>query len=224
MWALKLLMAAASIVALIHFNKLSLPLKLVGVQLTFAIVLEVCATLITKNPSITNYPLFNFYMLAEMLMLGMAAILFQSNKGLRIFFLLCVLSCFAFWLQVVYDNGNWAYFRFDRKYSKFTTTSFLVNCIFLAFAYLVLLLQLFFSSASEKPFQKPLFWICIAHVVYFGCDIPLFSLLQSLLTQNKTMLIKRLYNINQVLTAVRYGLVIYAMILSAQQYNRKQTS
>ena len=64
------------------------------------------------------------------------------------------------------------------------------------------------ASKTNYIFRHPLFWLSLAHILYFGCVIPYFSMYDYFAYENQE-LGDRLHLINNVVAIIRYALIIY---------------
>jgi hypothetical protein len=148
-----------------------------------------------------NLWLFNLYMLAELLLMGWAAILFVTATRLKIIFGSLMFSYVIFWAIMIRLHSIF----------EFASNCMILGCILMVFFYIMV----FFGSSlfsSGGLFNQPIFWTCFATILYFGCDIPVMGL-YNFLAEKMPEIGGKLANINTYLDIIRYPLYGVSFLL-----------
>ncbi len=208
---MKIVLIAGFAVGLIFYKRLSKPWRLVHLQLFLALVVEILATIISRRHYNTII-LYNLYMIPEQVILIYVATLSFKSEVLKKIAVTGISLCLLTWFYEVYKGGIFA----------FANKAFLSYCILLSAAYLGLLMEIAFNQPN-RLLKNPVIWLCFAHVLYFGCDIPLFSQMHYFSSGQNVNLAIKLYNINEVLAIVRYCLVVVGLVVFWQQTKERKT-
>ncbi len=155
---------------------------------------------------IHNIWLYNFYTPIEITLL-----LLLAYDGLKIRWERASILC---WLAVV-----WCIF-FMRiaerlRAEEFVSATFMAGAFGITVAFVYLLFQLA-QNSDEALVHQPRFWLYLGVVLYFGGLIPLYGLLNKMISINIPDT-DRLYDINDVLCLTRYGMVIGACVLAMRK-------
>jgi len=195
----------ASIVGIYYFRYLPRPYRLVLLLIAIALFCESYGYYISIYRHAHNAWVFNIYMFFEALLLGVAAIYLTNNQFSKKSFLVLLILNSIIWIAVIVTNSIYA----------FATISMVCGCCVLTVIYIVVLYTNSLFS-NEKAFKQPVFWLSIATILYFGCDIPYMGF-QSYLIAHSPILVLKLENINRILDRIRYPLVAISFILLGRQ-------
>jgi len=192
-------------VGIYSWQYLTLPFKLVFFQLVCGLTAETIGKILAAHDH-NNTFLFNIYLPIELWFIGVAGILLTKNKIHRRLILIFLLVSTAVSLSCIIINGinilaNWG---------------FLIECVLLTIVYLNILINLLLSNKG-KITQEPLFWFCISVIIYFGCNVPLFGLVNYLIKHYFT-LADYVFRIDHLLSLLRYSFVAIAFLLCRKQY------
>jgi len=202
--AITYLMAGSLVVATIFgfslIKKLSLPFKLIVFQLFIGTITETIG-LTLQHYGENNSMEYNIYILLECCLLLLAIIALIQQKGIRniLFISLCIFI--GFWVCSISLTGM----------NAFAVYPFILSCILLTLGYLLLIIRM--AKKVDNLLEQPIFWLSVGIVVYFGPDIPLFSMFNYFKAHGKEKLGSYLYTINDVLGILRYLLTIYGFYL-----------
>lgn len=184
--------------------------KIIVLQLSLDLVAELLG-LVLRQLKYTTSPVYNFYLPAELILLAVTANMFLKSVHWK--------RATFFFLALFF--GVWLYDLWEHSLLFFTSRAYATEGIIICCLYLGLLLQLQRQDGYSSLLQHPLFWFCVAHLVYFGCVIPYFSLMDYL-QANKPQLWHHLYIINPIMGVMRYLLVLLSFIL-IESKNRKKS-
>ncbi len=198
----------AILAGLYCWKLLSLPYRLLLIQVVLALIIEITGWAINKYLHINNLWLFNIYAIIEVWLLGLACSMFITVRKIEklIWFLLPLIT--ICWIVSVFVNG---FFEFN-------------NWIVVAIAifYVVFYIAALFSSSifgQKKALAQPLFLVAIAIIIYYATIIPLFGLMNHLVKDNLHTA-NKLFKINAVAAILRYTLVSIAFYLYGRQAKR----
>jgi hypothetical protein len=165
-------------------------LVLIGV----AFITEVIGA-VTSHFEIYNLILFNAFIIADIWLNGVIISYLLTNKNTKLSFLVLLIINTMIGLWDIINAKN----------SRFVTTTFIFECVlFLSFYVIILISQL--QPSHNSIFKTPLFWLCMANIVYFACNIPFFSLFNYLLG-DKTGIQVFLYQMTHLASFMRYILI-----------------
>jgi hypothetical protein len=144
---------------------------------------------------------FNIYILILLWLLVIAALyVLRSRVASAIGVSLLVLSTVL-----------WSYYMNKHGIRVFANWVFVSSSIFVSGIYFIVFIQ-FFSRNQLRITGQPLFWLCLAMLIYYCATIPIFSMFNYLNTNNLS-LASRLYLINIALCIVYNLLVSYSFLL-----------
>lgn len=150
---------------------------LYNLLLNFAVVIAGVAVQLVGYRS--NQWLYNLYIVCETAMLFYAGTLILSTKPAKVL----VVSTFAVFFSV------WVGEVVLHRIFNFTTIAFVIECVGLLLLYLMILIRMNLS-AKKSVYKNPVFWVCCAHIICFGCFIPyfaMFTFLEQYYAQNKIL-------------------------------------
>lgn len=201
LYAMELTLLTATVWALKSIARSSLPWKLAATQLCVAVLVEGVGAFSKSNPVFNTF-MYNCYILAELLILGIAGLHWLKGRNARRCVLALMMAYVPVWIYniAVYEKGS------------FANLAFIYGCIVLAITYFMLLYQSVIGR-PERIYRLPLFWLCTGIIIYFGCSIPLFSLFHYFTSHGKEKLGVYLYSIIDILAIFRYGSTFYAFLL-----------
>jgi hypothetical protein len=188
------LLAAIASVCLIgiwYSKRLNTPFLLINIQCFVALVVEITAKFLIKE----NTSLYNIYIVLEVIIVLLAGRLFSENGRVQRIATVGLIICVLIWVVEYAVLANRI---------VFLNTAFLINCVMISALYMVVMIQ---SAASASDiFRTGTFWLCLAHILYFGSVIPFFAM-YDYFTQENFRLGYQLYLINSVIAIVRYVLI-----------------
>lgn len=203
-----LFVIAGKIVALttglLFFRYLSLPYRLVMLQVFLGMMAEVAGRYIVVRYHAHNIWLFNYYWLVELWVVGLAGILLLSNIALRRAFVGLLLIPTALWIYCIYTGGN------DMHPSPAITA--------IGTALVAIFITVLFHASfhTQKLATQPVFWLCLSVIIFFSGSIPFYSLFNYIYDTDPELL-KKLFNITLVLNHIRYPIVAYSFYLLGRQ-------
>lgn len=174
---------------------LPLPYQLLLVQLITAFIIEVSSRYFIKN----NMGLYNVYIVQEVTWLTLAGRLWLQRLLFRKLLIVGLLICLLIWVVNM---------RAINPISTFANKAFLSNCVLLTALYTGIMLQA--AGRGSRLLGGALFWVCLAHILYFGCVIPFFSMYDYFTLVNP-QLGRRLFRINSFVAVARYLLIAWAL-------------
>lgn len=202
-----------SIICLTRINTLDLPWKLIAIEVCIVFIVQLAASILLHFGK-QNVLLLNLFMIVDLLLLGAAGLLFLRIGSTRTFMLLLgVLSFIACLIILLLLDPRRA----------LNNVVFLISGLYVFTLYLFLLVQ---ASADITPFKLPHTWLCIGVIIYFGCNVPFFSLFNYLSNNAERWknLGDYLYVINSVLCVARYTAILYAIILVYKRHKATESS
>lgn len=189
-------------------NRLTLPYKLLLLQIFLAFINDIVAWAVQKYGGYNNVILYNIYTIVEVWLLGSTCrLLLTSQKARQIvkYLLLCLT---IIWIVITIVNGI----------NIFNNWTVVTNAIFYVIFYLVLLIDKSIFS-HKKLYIQPLFLISMAIIIYYATIIPLFGLM-NYLTSSNMQLAGKLFKINFGAAILRYSLIAIAFYLYGRQAKR----
>ena len=194
----------AIIIGAVYFKRLPTPYKLVFYLIIIASIFESYGYYISQYTHKTNAWVFNFYIIVEVWLLGIAAIYLSRGVTIRkVFFSLLVVNS-AIWVIDICINSIFL----------FANLSMVCGSIILTFLYILILYYNLFSV--KGVLQQPIFWLSVSTILYFGCDTPYMGLHNYLATHSPNLATELDY-INRILDIIRYPLVAISFILLGRQ-------
>jgi hypothetical protein len=182
--------------------------KLLSIQVIIAFAVELSAYYIRMNHQPNGW-LYNIYLIADFTLLITVAYFLIQDKRFQFLFLGAFSLFMLVWLyDVVYLYGI----------TKFAAHAYIASSILLIATYLYLL---FYDTLRWKKavYLSPVFWLCIAIIVFYGCNITYFYLMDTIIKtlskEQKDLLLWLL----KILVAVRYVLIALSFYLV--YYNNK---
>lgn len=118
---------------------------------------------------------------------------------------------FAFFLLI------WIQCAYKTKLLVFPTIPFLSASIFALIIFLTILIRMI---AQDNIFRQPLFYFCLAMIVFYGCIIPYLGVVNYFVTKDNSILIK-LVQIIFISNYIRYSLLTVAYIMLARDQKKK---
>lgn len=187
---------------IIRVKSYSVPWKLIVAELLVVSVMQGAALALLMMHR-NNLCVINWFIIIDLLLLGTTGILLLKKITIKQFFVIFLGIVLIICLASTLDLGLGR---------ELNSVSFLSSGIYLCTLFLVILLQV---STATFPFGKPEGWLSLAIIIYFGCNVPFFSLFHYLSTDKVrwSKLGVYLYFINTGLSFIRYGLVTYSIIL-----------
>lgn len=169
-------------------------------QLCVATIAEMMASILM----IQHQNNLRIYTIHEFVEFGLLMLFARQLWDHRIFRLTLVLMAMVFLLVAIPDlQRSWPLQR--SMVAGTMTGSALLLCTFVALLFREALL------VDGALFQRPISWILLGMVFYFGGMLPIQGLLNTISAEN-IELAAQLYIINDVLFAVRFGAIIAAIL------------
>lgn len=172
---------------------LDLPAILILCKLVLSLSVDIAGYILPAH--ISNALLFNLYQLVDLWLLGTVAYLLLNKSKLFVI------------VSVMMSTIISIYFLYIDLDSHFNNIGFLVESVVLTILYLIIITQELMSIKTQK---KSVIWVCIAIIIYYGCCVPFFSLINYL----RSDIANDLYLINSFLNIIFYLLIGYAFYLS----------
>ncbi len=195
-----------AITGITRWQFLALAWKIVITEMIAVVCVQTTAIVLMELKH-HNVWLLNIFILMDMVLLGISGILLLGKGNIQRLMAYSLAAVFILCL------ASWAAIGIR---TEINTVAFLTSGIYLCLLYMILLFR---SSISEHPFRQPALWLCLALIIYFGCNIPFFSLFHFLSTNSERW--KKigfyLYFINTALSLIRYSLVSYSLWLVVRQ-------
>lgn len=191
------------------FKRLSLPFRLIWLQVLLALCIESAGRYISINLHHYNTWLFNCYTLVgEVWLLAWVAYLFLRQRSLRLIILPSMLVVTAIWQYGVYTEG------INLQYSPFMLASFVFNIII----YLVIL---FYHSLGKRLFmQNPVVWYSLSVIVFFAGALPYYGAF-NYMREHHPELLKSLFGpIIWTLNFIRYPTASVVLYLASKQSDK----
>ena len=205
LWALpgKILALVAGIY---YYRRLQFEYRLILLQVALAFIAECFGEYLIFQHQYNTWS-FNIYILADMLLTGWCArlLLAKYKYSYLVTYMLAFLT--VWWVIEIYDHGifHWA------------TLFFTGSCVLLVSLYIVVLFnKLLFT---KKIIKEPAFWLSISVILYFGCCLPYFGMLNYLVSEKSTAA-KQLWVINRWLNFSRYPLIAVCFITAGMQQKK----
>lgn len=187
-----------------YWKYMELPYRVAHFQVIIAFLVEVSGDILVGS----NGWLFNVYLLFEVLIVSRLGFYFVRKTAIHKIVIPYFILAVMFWAGSVYVKG------IDAFQNTYLITYSLV--FVLLFLYSLSVNHLFNAS---KIYKEPMFVLCLAMIVYYGGITPIFGM-YNILNREFPEVARNLYNINQVLVALRYSLVAVSFWLCAKQAKR----
>lgn len=195
----------ALIVGLYYLTQLTRSYKLVLLLLPVAIFCETYGLYIAVHHR-DNAWLFNFYLIIEVWLMGLAALFFVRNKNVQGIFLLLLIIETLIWTVNLYVNTIY----------QFANYSMISGCILLTIMYIAVLLNNSIFS-NKSILKQPVFWLSASSILYFACDIPYMGMHNFLSKYLQPSAAVKLQLINSILDIIRYPMIGISFILLGRQ-------
>lgn len=183
------------------------PFRLLVYHAFIALFIELTGLWLTKV-GITNVVLFNVFNMIDVWLIAGVVHTLLDNKKYKKFTRICLPLLSLLWLYKMYDHGA------DRYLSK----HMIIYSLFL----MVIFFRLMYENSTSgvaNLFRRPVFIVCVALMVDYGCSIPLFGTLNYFI-ETDVVMAKNLLYIGHVVNTLRYVLIAIAFYLYAHQANR----
>ena len=185
-----------------NYKRMSIPYRITFFVVILAIFCEVYGYYISMPlPHKSNVWLFNWYIMIEAIMVGIAAVFLVNNKRMKLFFSFLIVVNFIYWVVIMYTQNK----------PLLVSTSIISGCIMLSFMYIVILSNN--SFITKNIATQPVFWLCISTIIFFGCDIPCMGLYNYTYETMTKSLAHKLATIHTILDIIRYPLLGVSFLL-----------
>jgi hypothetical protein len=197
----------AIITALTRYRYLNLSYRLVLLQVFAAFICELFGAYLGYYLHENNLWLFNSYWLFELLIGSIIGFNLQKNTQSRKLIPPIALIAAVSWGINIFKAG----------FLSYATWAIATICVILVLIYLGVLFRVLFSS--QNIFKQADFWLSVSILMFFGCNIPFYSLFNYLYSENPVLL-DRLFDIVLVLNFIRYPLVAFSFYLHAKEASK----
>jgi len=189
LYVMELVVLVTSVLCIKIYDKLTLPYRLLSIQVICGLIIEVIGHIFINQRTL-NTICYNFYTIVEFYLMYAAGVILL-NKYKKVFWAISVLPLIV-WFIHIWRLGI----------DNFSNYSFILGGLLLVILFVLLLYQTTKSVTILK--YTPDFWICIGIIVYFGCNVPFFSLFAYFTSHGKEKLGSRLFILNDFLALTRY--------------------
>ena len=188
------------IAGLVLYRRLTLPWRLVHALVGLAFFVEVSAIFIIKYQSRPNTLwLYNLYILAEILLLAIPALLLIRRKPATILGGTGIVGVLSIWI-----------YQFSQlPLTQLFSYAYIGTSLLLTALYLSVLIHSALTPEMELRRSEAL--LCVAMIVYSGCNIPLFGVFNYLAEKKSSYLL--LAPIINLLSVVRYACIVAALLV-----------
>jgi len=200
-WLGDALIFACLVAGVLRWSHLSRIWKCLWLQFVIAAAPSVIAWL---APASENHAIYNGYILVEVFCIAFAASQLFPRRG-QIAVSVGLLCCLLIWIEVPSPPSF-----------PFKSYAFIANSFFILMLMLGVLLR---ATRSSKVLSGPDVLFVAAHLVYFGANIPLFSVVNYLASSPETAATaNELFAINLWLQSLRYGLLLTGIVLAEKRF------
>lgn len=176
----------------------SAPYKLVTIQLLLILFVEaVGLTEIVFN----KYYLYNSYLLSELFITSLTAYFLLKKTLIKK----------ATYITLPLLLISWSSEVFLHQCKNFATITFLLSSVLFLGMFIVILYH--YGTTQLLPAKQPAFWVCISMIVYYGCNIPIFSFIDYLIVNHHGNPEVLYTVINNSVSILRYMLLAVAFFL-----------
>lgn len=191
-------------IGLINRKRLDLLFRILLVLITLGMSADIFGNIYLHFHQ-NNIAIFNFYIFFELWLIGSIAIqLFNLPVHRRLIILgliLCsVIDGVCIWRMGLNTFANWGY---------------LCACILFTSVFLMAFIRLYSSNQVTQLTIQPKFWVCLSMVVYYGCNIPMFGILNYAIA-HRPAIADKIYEINDYLNVIHYLFIAIAFIYQAK--------
>jgi hypothetical protein len=185
---------------LIMYNRIYTYMKIIVLNILITCAVYVYGYFVLNNTWIVNvYMLLNF--------LCWVTVYFTVTKKRRQILLASVISNIILWLVCIVKDGINSFANWPMVYGSIITL----------ILYFSMLLSIFREyNGNVRTF--PLLWICVATLLYYGCTVPLFILINYLIRQRPELSVQ-MFQINQVLSILHSFMLVYSFYLARKPHN-----
>lgn len=183
---------------------LSLPYRLVLLQVVIAIITELAGSYIAIYQHKHNIWLFNIYWLIDFWLLGMAGYMLLRNGMQKRLVPYLLVTATIVWAANIYTQGIFIH----------PTLALCLISIILVYIYLGVLSGNLFRNG--QLWQQPQLWLSISIISFSACTIPFYSLFNHLYRTSPETL-GPLFRIIIGLNLIRYPLVAFSLYLYGRQ-------
>lgn len=198
----------ACITALWFVSSFSAGFRLLALHAIMAFLVELCGYVLDKKMHTGNTWLFNSFLIVDCGIQLLAAYKFKIRIPGDVFIGLFI-GFLAIWMMEVYANGI----------GVFTVKAYVVDSLLQLSAFLFVL-----HGAAMKHTVRfircPELWACLGIVIFYGCNVPFFSMLHYLLIIKASDVVKTLFIILQGLIQIRYLFVAAAFFMCYRNYQK----
>jgi hypothetical protein len=170
-------------------------------------IMSYAVTIYQKNKGLPedNQWLFNLNVFIETSLLLLAASKWEGSRNFRKIALYALLLFTIVFVILILKSG----------FFTFNSYGYALESLFITLIYLLILKQSFydFSDSNERKYER---WICIGLILFFGCNLPYFSLF-NFFNKYYPNLSKSLFFITESLANLRYLMLGISFWLFRQQ-------
>lgn len=202
----------ACIAAIYCFTSFSTGFRWLAIHAITAFLVELAGFIMRTHGHTDNQWLFNCYLPLDNALQLLAAYYITAKKPWHLF-IIGFLAFLTSWAMEIYAKGI----------MTFTIKAYIVDSILQMLAFLFVLHKAAMDYTGRFA-RCPELWACLGIIVYYGCNIPFFSMLGYLVTIKAYDVIKFLFVILQVLIQIRYLFVAVAFFLYSKIYHPAKPS
>lgn len=196
---------AGGIIGLFIYRRLAIPWRLVHALVVLAFVAEISAKLIIAlAPKPNTHWILNLYVLFEIPLLTIPALLLIHRRW----------TTYAGGVAMLVALIMWIYQASQQPLTQFFSDAYLAQCLLQTMLYLAVLINA--AVSPDTTLRRSEAMLCIAMILYSGCTIPIFGIFHYLVQRQASYDI--LYPINNLLSVVRYGCLIAALLLLPRRH------
>ena len=201
----------AFILSIIFFKKLSFFLKIVAFQVSIATSMDVLGFYL-KEFYVSNVPVYNIYLLFDCAIL-LYAVYYHLKPKINS---MLVLSVFGIYVL------TWCFFMLKNGIHLFSIETYIFDSLILLVFYMTLF---YYTMINYKGslLQLPEFWVCLGIILFYGCNIPYFSMVPYLRKNCTKEENRMIFNLIRVLVSLRYLLIATSFLLFYRQNRNQQT-
>lgn len=190
-----------AIIGFVNYRYLGRAWRILHLLVVITFFNEITAYCLIKYRHAQNLWLYNIYILPNLLLLVLTASLLTRLRWLSVLSVAGILLCGSIWSYQVYHSGMNILFHY----------ALLTSCILLVICYLTVLMQTIAGSGQQN--RQSVILVSIAVLLYYGCNIPLFSFFNYFVAKQGNKIAWNIYIINNLLSVTFYSLLLSAFVL-----------
>lgn len=198
----------AMAIALKYFRRYSLAYKLVFWQVLLATAAEIFGH-VSSFYSKSNLWFFNFYWIAEFLLVSAIALSLVASRPVRRYIVIAGVITTGIYIANLISQGLQLHPTLGISAINITAVSF----------YFAVLFQAAFTN--KHLVKEPDFWLSIAMILFYGCLLPYYALFNYLYAKHPDVM-SQFFKIIVVLDVIRYPITGISLYLAGSQGVKKQ--